>query len=269
MKPRIQQIRARAQSGFTLVELLITTGILGMFAWLTVDASESSSSMTEMGNIQGEMIRQSERAMKQILDDLRHSGFVTVDGKDYPHLFDGGVAGVDFNDYDHVPGNMSATPDDADFGVMRSIVLSLPSDLDGDGRPELDADGNGIPELDGNGDGLPTDDADDIAGLWNANQVTIDPTTRLSWDHEDVAYIVTATGQGGENELVRVTGGLATGQRRVLARGVERIQFDVAETSSFSIPGGTVRVRLFFRLRASDGKVYRSQYEVTARPKNG
>ncbi len=263
----MHRARTTARAAFTLVELVITVGILGSFAWMTVDASESSSSMTEMGNIKGEMLRQSERAMAQILDDLRHSGFVSIDGKDYPHLFDGGMAGVGFDDYSHVPGNMSAAPTDADFGVMRSIVLCLPSDLDGDGRPELDADANGIPELDGNGDGTVSDSVGDVAGLWDPAEAIIHPTTRLSWDRQDVGYLVTPTGPDGENQLVRVTGGVA-GQREVLARGVERIQFDVAETASYSIPGGTIRVRLFFRLQASDGKVYRSRYEVTARPKN-
>lgn len=264
----MRRARAGAQAAFTLIEMFITVSTLGVFAMMTVGASESNSSLTEMGNIKGEMLRQSQRAIGRILQDLRLSGFVSLGGKDYPHLYDSGAAGIGFEAYEYVPGNMSASPSDADFGIMRSIVICLPSDLDGDGRPELDADGNGVPELDGNRDGTPTDSAEDVADMWDPNEVIIHPTTRLSWNRQDVGYIVTPTGPNGENELVRVTAG-AAGEREVLARGVERIQFDTAETASYSIPGGTVRVRLFFRVRASDGKVYRSQYEVIARPKNG
>ena len=81
-----------------------------------------------------------------------------------------------------------------------------------------------------------------------------------SWSREAVAYIVTPTGPSGENELVRVTGS-ATGPRQVLARGVDRIQFDTAESSGFAVPTGTIQVSLFFRLTASNGIVYRDRYE--------
>lgn len=261
---------ARQRTGSTLLEMIIGVTILAVLAQMLIGASTASSAVTEAGNIEGEVFRQSERAMSRILDDLRRSGFVEVDGREYPHVFEEGEAGPGFEEHDHVPGPMAAAPGDPDFGVMRSIVLCLPSDLDGDGRPELDADRDGTPELDRNGDGVPTDELLDVGRLWHPLLASIHPDTRLVWSHADVSYQVTATGPGGENELVRVVGGVGglPGERRVLARGVERIQFDTPDSSGFSIPGGTVRVRLFFRVRGSDGKVYRSQLESTVRLRN-
>ncbi len=264
---RLAPNTARQRTGSTLLEMIIGVTILAVLAQMLIGASTASSAVTEVGNIEGEVFRQSERAMSRILGDLRSSGFVEMEGREYPHVFEGGDAGAGFEDHDHVPGPMAAAPGDADFGVMRSIVLCLPSDLDGDGRPELDADNDGTPELDRNRDGVPTDDLLDVGRLWHPSLASIHPDTRLVWSHADVSYQVTATGPGGENELVRVVGGVGS-ERTVLARGVERVQFDTSESSGFTIPGGTVRVRLFFRVRGSDGKVYRSQLESTVRLRN-
>lgn len=258
----------RRRDGFTLVEMVIGVTILAVIARLLVGASEASSSMTELGNIEGEVFRQGERALGSILDDLRRSGYVTVDGKAYPHLYDAGVAGPGFEAYAYQPGPQAAVATDPDFGVVRSIVLCLPSDLDNDGRPELDADGDGTPELDADGDGTPTDDPTDVGGLWDPFENTIHPDTRVVWSHQDVGYVVTATGPGGENELVRLVDGGAGG-RKVLARHVERVQFDTPATAGFTIPGGTVRVRIFFRVPDSQGRVYRSRTEATVRLRNG
>ena len=165
---------------------------------MLIGASTASSAVTEAGNIEGEVFRQSERAMSRILGDLRRSGFVEVNGRDYPHVFEAGEPGAGFEFHGHVPGPMAAAPGDADFGVMRSIVLCLPSDLDGDGRPELDADQDGTPELDRDGDGVPTDELLDVGRLWHPSLASIDPDSRLVWSHADVSYQVTATGPGGE-----------------------------------------------------------------------
>lgn len=260
----------RQRTGSTLLEMVIGVTILAILAQMLIGASTASSTMTEIGNIEGEVFRQSERAMSRILGDLRSSGFVEVDGRDYPHVFEAGEAGAGFEFHSHVPGPMAAAPGDADFGVMRSIVLCLPSDLDGDGRPELDADQDGTPELDRDGDGVPTDELLDVGRLWHPSLASIDSDSRLVWSHADVSYQVTATGPGGENELVRMVRGVGSdaAQRTVLARGVERIQFDTSVSSGYVIPGGTVRVRIFFRVRGSDGKVHRSRLESTVRLRN-
>lgn len=261
MRALIKKTSSGARGGFTVLEMGLSVSVMGVVAWMLVSASQAGSSMMEMGNLKAEMFRRSQVAVAQILDDLSRTGYVSLGGRDYPHVFDGGLPDVGFDEYEYEPGPMAARAGEPDFGVMRSIVFCLPSDLDGDGRPEIDANGDGVPELDGDGDGTPSDEGQDIAGLWDPGDVVIHPDSRLSWNSESVAYIVTATGPEGDNELVRVTGG-AAGEREVLARGIERIQFDTPESSGFTIPNNTIRVQLFFRLTGSNGTVYRSRYEL-------
>lgn len=258
------------KGGFTLIEMVLSVTILAVLAKVTISASQTSGNMTELGNIESQMFQHGERAMKTIMEDLRMSGSETVNGNVYPHIYQNGVAGPGFTFFNHAPGPTSALAGEADFGPMKAIVLCLPSDLDGDGRPELDADGDGIPELDGNGDGVPTDDAADVAA-WDPTAATIHPDTRVVWSHADVGYQVTATGPDGQNELVRVRND-GTGERKVLARDVERIEFDTALSSGFSaplIPSGAVRVRIFFRVEDDAGHVYRSRSEAIVRLRNG
>lgn len=257
--------RSPGTGGFTLLEMVISVTVIAVLAKMLVLSSEASSTMTTTGNIEARILNSSEKALARIVEDLRLSGEQTLQGRSYPYVFDGGVATDGFEDYAYVPAPMVALPDDADFGVMRSIVLAVPSDLDGDGRPELDANGNGVPELDGNGDGLHSDDAGDT-GDWNPAEATVATETRLSWDHSDIAYKV-LLGPTGENELVRLVSNGVEG-REVLARGVERIQFDTPASSGFTIPTGSVRVRIYFRVTDEEGHVYRSQREAIVRPRN-
>ena len=72
----------RQRTGSTLLEMVIGVTILAILAQMLIGASTASSTMTEIGNIEGEVFRQSERAMSRILGDLRSSGFVEVDGRD-------------------------------------------------------------------------------------------------------------------------------------------------------------------------------------------
>ncbi len=266
----MKQPRQSRAAGFTLIEMVLSVTILAVLAKVTISASQTSSKMTELGNLEAQMFRHGERAMKSIMSDLRMSGTETLNGNSYPHVFVNGNAGPGFTFFDHTPGPTEAAPGEADFGPVKSIVLCLPSDFDGDGRPELDADGNGIPELDGNGDGVPTDDPADVLA-WDPTNATIHPDTGVVWSHADIGYMVTATGPNGENELVRVRND-GSGERKVLARNVERIEFDTPLSSGFSvpsIPSGAVRVRLFFRVRDDAGHVYRSRNEAIVRLRNG
>jgi prepilin-type N-terminal cleavage/methylation domain-containing protein len=258
--------KGRGSAGFTLLEMAISVTVIAVLAKMLILSSEASSTMTSTANVEARILKASEKALGRIVQDLRMSGEQTLQGRAYPYVFDGGVAADGFEDYAYIPAPMTALPDDADFGVMRSIVLALPSDLDGDGRPELDANGDGVPELDGNGDGVHSDEFGDTDGLWDPAQATVNADSRLSWDHSDVAYKV-LLGPTGENELVRLVSNGLEG-REVLARGVERIQFDTPASAGFTIPTGSIRVRIYFRVTGEEGHVYRSRREAIVRPRN-
>lgn len=260
--------KQNGRRGFTLIELTLSITVLAVLARILVGATDSVGSMTETGNIEARLHRSSENALKWILQDLRNSGFQVVDGRTYPHILDNGVGTAGFAAYTYVPAPSAAEPGDPDFGPTRGLVLCLPSDLDGNGRPETDADGDGTPELDGNGDGITTDDPVDVAGLWGAGVGTIHADTRLVWGHDDIAYVV-VPGPTGENELVRLVANGAGG-RRVIARSVDRIQFDTIQSSGggAGFPADAIRVRIFFRATNAKGHAFRSRNEAVVRLKN-
>jgi prepilin-type N-terminal cleavage/methylation domain-containing protein len=238
--------------GFTLIELVIVVTVLAVLAKMLVTTSESMSRMTATGTIEGVLQGEGEEALRSIVDDLRRSGFVTVDDKVYPHVFDDGApTDPDFLGHAHVAAPVTARANDPDFGPQRSIVFVVPSDLDGNDRPELDADLDGWPELDGDGDGLVTDDP---------------ATGGLVWSHAEISYVVVVLVDGSRVLQRRIGNDPATA--RVVARHVERVQFDTPESAAWQIPLGSVRVRLFFRAPDSDGRIYRSRHEVTVRLRN-
>ncbi len=193
---------------------------------------------------------------------------VRYDGKDYPYVFDDGLpAAPEFASQAHAAAPLTAAPRDNDFGPRRSIVLVLPSDLDRDDRPELDSDRDGTPELDGNRDGTYSDDAVDVAALWDDSLNTIHPDTGLVWSHAEVSYVVVVLADGSRVLQRRVDNDVATA--RVIARHVERVQFDTSESSGWAIPLDAVRVRIFFRATDEGGRLYRARNEVTVRLRNG
>jgi prepilin-type N-terminal cleavage/methylation domain-containing protein len=253
--------------GFTLLELVIVVTVLTMLARMLVTTSESMSRVTSTGTIEAVLQGEGEDAQRQIIADLRRSGFETVDGLDYPYVFDDGVPVDNFAVHAHAAAPPTAQPNDPDFGLQRSIVLVLPSDLDRDGRPELDADRDGLPELDGNGDGVPTDDLDDVEALWDPALNTIQPDTGLVWSHNEVSYVVVVLADGSRVLHRRVNNDAATA--RVVARHVERVQFDTPESSGWTVPLGAVRVQIFFRTADAEGHIFRARNEVTVRLRNG
>ncbi|MEM9380528.1 MAG: type II secretion system protein [Planctomycetota bacterium] len=258
----------RARGGFTLVEMILGITVLAILARMLVGASDGIGGLTEAGNIEARIHRSSDEALRWIMRDLRNTGYQGVDGKVYPHILVDGVGTDGFESYTYTPAPTGAAPGDIDFGPTKGIVLCLPSDLDGNGRPELDANANGVPELDGNGDGVVTDTPADTGTLWDPSVASIHPSTKLVWSHEDVKYAV-VPGPTGENELVRLVQNGAGG-RRVIARSVDRIEFDtqVSAGADGSFHTDSVRVRIFFRAADSEGHVYRSRSEATVRMRN-
>lgn len=256
-----------SRAGLSLVEVVLVASILGLLAQALVEASTSMGRMTSMGSVQTVLQEGGEKALSTIIADLSKAGYRTVNGKTYPYVFDEGVALAPFAVHAHGPPPREATAGDPDFGILREIVFLLPSDVDGDRRPDMDADLNGIPELDGNGDGVRSEDPSDRIGIWDPAASTIDPETGVLWSHDEISYVVIPHADGTNYLERRVNGDPASARR--IAANVERIQFDTPTTSGWGIPLGSVRVQIFFRLRDKAGTVYRHEAEVVLGLRNG
>lgn len=128
----------------------------------------------------------------------------------------------------HPPATKLAQPGDPDFGPNREILFLQP----------LDADGDQIPDLDGNG--------------------------RLLWDPTEISYVV-ITGLDGTNYLERRVNGVAP---RIVAKNVERIEFEDSNVPPASVPIGCLRVRIFFRKQDANGAWHRLTAESMVRLRN-
>ena len=131
---RIMGQRQGGRAGFTLLEMILGATILALLAKTMISATTSVSRLTESGNLESRIQRDSDRAMARIMEDLRMSGFHTVNEREYPHIFADGQPASDFGDFEHTSAPQAATPGEADYGPMCSIILCAPSDLDGNGR---------------------------------------------------------------------------------------------------------------------------------------
>ncbi|MDA1264145.1 MAG: hypothetical protein O2816_03585 [Planctomycetota bacterium] len=251
--------------GLSLVEVAIVSSILLFLARALIETSSQMGQITSGGGAQALLQEQGQRALGSILGDLRRSGSVTINAKDFPYVFDDGNADAPFDDHDHVVSNQEATINESDFGTMREMVLVLPSNLDGNGIPDLDMDGNGWPEFDGDGDGTASESAADYDGIdWDPANATIDPDTGVVWSHGEISY-TTVTEADGVNYLERRTN---TASPRRVARDIELVQFDTWASSAFAIPMNSIRVRIFLRRRTDDGTLYRHRVEAIVKLRN-
>ena len=217
------------RSGFTLLEMTLGMTLMLLLTGALLQSLQSIRGLTTTTGNRANLQTMGDRALLRIMTDLRSSGTDTVAGRDYPYVFRGGVPEPLFAVHAHPPAQENANPGDPDFGPDREIVYLLPQDLDGDRRPDLDANG-------------------DL--LWSANEMSLVVNTRAD----------------GINYLEQRTDG---GAPRVLARDVERVVFDDAESSGFQIPLGSVRVRLFFRRTDTRGTLIRYRNEAVVNLRNG
>lgn len=86
---------------------------------------------------------------------------------------------------------------------------------------------------------------------------------KVQWDARDFGYRVVTT--NGVNLLQRTIDGEP---QRTIASHIERIVFDTAQSSGWTIPSDTVRVRIFLRGFDTERRVLRHETEVTVRLRN-
>ena len=255
------------RSGVTLIEIMLVMSILVILTRSLLESSASMGEMTESTNTRALLAEQAQEATSQIVKDLRTTGIRMLNGAQYPYIYaDGDADDGIYPGHDHPPAASTANVGDDDFGVSQSMIFVMPSDLDSDGRPDLDGDLDGFPELDGNADGVLTDNFDDLAD-WNPVTNSIDADNGLVWAHRELSYVV-VTGVDGINWLERRVDGQAARAQRI-ARDVERMTIETSADTGFQIPTNALRVRLFFRRLDPSGVLHRHRAEVVVTLRNG
>jgi hypothetical protein len=228
MRVRRAQARSSLREGFSVIELTLASVV---FLVLLLAFGRSLTALIGSRQALDADTRLQDmgmRAIERMLDELRRAGFVQVDGLAYPHLFEDGAPGPGFEPHAHPPAIEHASPGQADHGPNREIVFLLPADDDGDGVPDIDLDG------------------------------------RLLWSEGEVSFVL-LTGADGVNSLQRR---VDVGAAVELARDVERILVDDAESSGFAIPLNVIRIQLWFRTVGDEGRVHRHFVETTTRLRN-
>jgi prepilin-type N-terminal cleavage/methylation domain-containing protein len=219
----------RGRQGFTLIEMMISLGVLSIVGVSFAVSMRSMASLSSSSAARADVQREGAEALERILGELRSSGVANVGGLDYPHLFDDGVPGPGFDAHAHAVPAGAATVNDYDFGVTREIVFLLPADVDGDALPDVDGAGE------------------------------------MAWGANEISYVLDQAADGTVALQRRVNGAAPVN----IASDVERVAFDDAATSGFEVPLDAVRVRIFFRARDSEGNEVRYSVEGTTRLRNG
>ena len=216
------------RAAFTLLELLIGVSLLLLLVGSLTHSLRSLRRSATYADMDGELRGQGQRAMRAILKSLKPSGFATVGGVAYPHLFLDGDAGGAYAPSAHPVPVHAALAGDPDFGPNREMVFVQPADADGDGRPDIDAAG------------------------------------RLVWSGDQFSYVVVTRPDGVNVLQVRTNGGTP----RAVASHVERITFDDNASSGFQVPLRSIRVRIWFRKTDETGAVHRSFTESVVKLRN-
>ncbi|MCA8980183.1 MAG: prepilin-type N-terminal cleavage/methylation domain-containing protein [Planctomycetes bacterium] len=213
--------RNAARAGFSMIEMAISITILAILSGALAQSIEGVRNLTVSSNRRSTLQVSGNRALLDVVADLKNSGNVTIGGLEYPYVFVPGNAAPAFDAHDHVAAVSNGEAGDPDFGDSREIVFRIfdwaPDVATGEMEPNVSADG------------------------------------ALIWDAEEISYRL-ITRADGINYLERLEDGA---NPRIVAHHVERVVFDDDESSGFTIPLGSIRVRLWMRDVDGTGHVQR------------
>jgi hypothetical protein len=248
-----------SRAGFGLVEVVIAGTILFLLAASMVEAVSQVGAIGRSSSTIARLQDGAQDALSTITADLKDSGFVTVDGLEYPHLFEDGAPGAGFEAHAHGGAIENAQADEPDFGVNREIVFVRPRFQE----VAQDTDGVNHELVDEDGDALAIPGGVTIAKRYSFPVIGADGV--VAYDETEHSFVV-VPGNDGVNELQRRAD---AGAARVIARGVERLVFDTSATAPVDVPVGAVRVRLWMRLADEEGTVHRHFAQTVVRLQNG
>lgn len=204
-----------------MIEMAVSITILAILSGALAQSVEGVRNLTVSSNRRSTLQVIGNRALTEIADDLRDAGNVTIGGREYPYVFVPGNANAAFAAHDHIAAVSNGEAGDADFGDSREIVFRIfdwaPDAVTGELEPSVSVDG------------------------------------ALIWDPTEISYRLT-TRADGVNYLERYVDGA---NPRTIARHVERVVFDDDESSGFTIPLGSIRVRIWMRDVDGTGQVQR------------
>ncbi len=233
IRSRSSRGAAKRRAGATILEVAISSLMLLMTAGATIQAITDMRGAATITTTSSKLSEQGERALAQIIADLRRSGVATVGGLNYPHLYLDGDAGAGFDHHDYDSAVQFLAPSDPDYVTPRSIVFLQPADNDAPGTP-----GAGRPDTDANG--------------------------QLVWDAREFSYVVVTV--NGRNQLQRRIDALSS---EVVCSDVEWVRFDDAATPGVNVPATALQVRLALRAVDAGGRQVTWFGEAVVRLRNG
>lgn len=228
MKVTIQR-EVSPRNGFSLFEMIISVSLMAMLSGMLIESLANLRSSTIFSENKSSLQVMADKALVEMITELRRSGERSNVGKDYPYVFEGGAPAPAFVLHAHAPAGGTSEAGDNDFGLDNEVVFLMPADANADGRPDID----------GNGD--------------------------LDWSADEISYTV-VTRADGINYLERRENAL---NPTIVGHHVERMVIDTSESSGFEIPLESIRIRLFFRRTDSNGYLVRYSNEAVVALRNG
>lgn len=270
-----------SRAGVTILETVMAMSMVVLMGATLVQALEGTQELAVGNNGRAALEMQADRALQDVVAELRASGRVELGSLTYPYVFEGGQAEPAFDVHEHDPAVENERPGEAGFGPDREIVFRRPLLEE---RPFVNTTPAALmthadPEQRVPARFVPIDPADagdpGVVGgesvYWQPTPALDPATGELLWSALEISFTL-ETREDGINALVRreydLDAGTFAAGERVLARHVERVLFDTPESSGHEIPGDSVRVRLFFRRVEPNGTVSRTQREAVVRLRN-
>jgi len=131
-------MRRHRAAAFTLIEVMVALGVLGVVMALFVTGLSESRQLLNANQTTSDMELQGSKAFRAMTSILQRSGHLEYASRDYPTTFQGGTppGGFAAQLAHPLPADVAPSGWAAVYqGASDAVVFKVPTDLDGDGRP--------------------------------------------------------------------------------------------------------------------------------------